>query len=169
MKAYLAGGCFWCMEKPYHTVEGVLSAESGYCGGTEAAPAYEDVKAQRTGHRETVCVEYDEQRLPFPALLDVYFENIDPFDAGGQFIDRGHSYTCAVYYTDEGQRASAERAFRAASERAGRPVCVSVEPFAAFYPAEEYHQDYADKNPEAFARELEESGRAAFLRAKEER
>ena len=159
MKAYLAGGCFWCMEKPYHTVPGVLSAESGYCGGTEADPTYADVKAQRTGHRETVCVEYDASQLSFAALLDVYFENIDPFDADGQFIDRGHSYTLAVYYTDEMQRRETEAALRRLEEESARRSFVSIEPFTAFYDAEEYHQDYDLKNPEAFREELRSSGR----------
>lgn len=162
MKAYLAGGCFWCMEKPYHTVEGVLSAESGYCGGKEADPTYADVKAQRTGHRETVCVEYDETRLSFAALLDVYFENIDPFDAGGQFIDRGHSYTCAVYYGTEEEKRLAEEKIAALERQSGRTVAVALEPLGRFWRAEEYHQDYAAKNPEAYAREYAESGREAF-------
>lgn len=159
MKAYFAGGCFWCMEKPYHLIDGVISATSGYSGGTEEAPSYADVKAQKTAHRETVCVEFDAEIVSFSELLSVFLESIDPFDAGGQFIDRGHSYTTAVYYTDETQREITLTRLAELSARAGKETAVSVEPFLAFWPAEEYHQDYARKNPEAYRRELEESGR----------
>ena len=167
MDAYFAGGCFWCMEKPYHTVAGVMAVESGYCGGEESAPAYEDVKAQKTGHRETVRVAYDETRLSFSDLLEVYFLNIDPFDAGGQFIDRGHSYSCAVYYVNGEQKRIAEAAIARLEAETGRRVAVAVEPFGRFWPAEEYHQNYAGKNPEAYAKEYEESGRKAFWENKE--
>ena len=162
MEAYFAGGCFWCMAKPYTSVEGVLSVESGYCGGDEADPSYEQVKKQQTGHRETVKLVYDPEKLLFAELLEVYFYNIDPFDAGGQLIDRGHSYTCAVYYTDDEQRRVTEEAIRRVEHDYGRTVCVAVEPFSRFWRAEEYHQDYAHKNPEAYAREFEDSGRAAL-------
>lgn len=161
MEAYFAGGCFWCMAKPYDSVDGVLSVESGYCGGTEQAPSYEQVKKQQTGHRETVKLVYDPERLSFRELLEVYFYNIDPFDGGGQFIDRGHSYTCAVYVTDGEQRRVTEDAIARIEAEYGRQVCVSVEPFERFWRAEEYHQDYAKKNPEAYAEEYESSGRAA--------
>lgn len=166
MKAYFAGGCFWCMEKPYHTVEGVLSAVSGYCGGEEEDPSYEDVKHQRTMHRETVCVEFDEERVSFAELLDTYFYNIDPFDDGGQFIDRGRSYTCAVYYADEKQREDTLQKIGQLERQSGRKVAVAVEPYRKFYPAEEYHQNYAAKNPEAYAEEYEVSGRKAFMEEK---
>ena len=160
-EACFAGGCFWCMEKPYDTLPGVEKAESGYCGGAEASPTYEQVKHQQTGHRETVRVTYDPETISFRELLAVYFYNIDPFDGEGQFIDRGHSYTCAVYYADEEQRKAAEEAVREIEEKHGKKVCVSVEPFETFWPAEEYHQRYAEKNAEAYRREYEESGRAA--------
>lgn len=162
MKAYFAGGCFWCMEKPYHLIEGVCRATSGYCGGTEENPAYADVKAQKTMHRETVCVEFDEAKVSFAALLEVFLNSIDPFDADGQFIDRGRSYTCAVYYTDEAQKAVTERRIAEIEQSFGRKVAVAVEPYLRFWPAEDYHQDYARKNPEAYEKELEESGRAHF-------
>ena len=159
MKAYFAGGCFWCMEKPYHMIEGVVRATSGYCGGTEENPTYSDVKAQRTMHRETVCVEFDETKVSFSELLEVFLNSIDPFDEGGQFIDRGHSYTLAVYFTDDRERAAAEEKLRQLESESGQPVCVALEPFRSFCDAEEYHQEYYKKNPEAFARELRESGR----------
>ena len=160
-KAYFAGGCFWCIEPVFEALPGVFSAVSGYSGGEEAEPRYEEVKAQRTGHRETVCVEYDDERVSFGALLDAYLGSVDPFDGGGQFIDRGHSYTLAVYHTSEEERKAAEAKLAALERSAGKPPCVSVEPFRSFWRAEEYHQDYYLKNPEAFRRELEESGRPA--------
>ena len=163
MKAYFAGGCFWCMEKPYHMIDGVISAESGYCGGTEANPTYADVKAQLTMHRETVCVEFDETKVSFADLLEVFLNSIDPFDFGGQFIDRGRSYTCAVYYIDEWQKSTTEKRIYDLECLSGRKAAVSVEPYIQFWPAEEYHQDYARKNPEAYQKELEESGRLKKL------
>lgn len=162
MKAYFAGGCFWCMEKPYHLIDGVSQAVSGYCGGTEENPAYADVKAQRTMHRETVCVEFDETKVSFAELLEVFLNSIDPFDAGGQFIDRGRSYTCAVYYTDEAQKEITEKRIARIEREFGQTVAVAVEPYLRFWPAEEYHQDYARRNPETYQKELEESGRLGF-------
>ena len=168
MKAYFAGGCFWCMEKPYHTLDGVTSVVSGYCGGEEEDPTYAEVKAQRTGHRETVCVEYDETKVKFSDLLGMYFLSIDPFDDGGQFIDRGRSYTCAVYYTDEGQRALTEEKIASLELSSGRAVAVSVEPFGKFWQAEEYHQNFAGKNPEAYAEEYAASGRKEYFEKRQE-
>ncbi|MCQ2425138.1 MAG: peptide-methionine (S)-S-oxide reductase MsrA [Lachnospiraceae bacterium] len=160
-EAYFAGGCFWCMEKPYHLIEGVISAESGYSGGKETAPTYEAVKRQETGHRETVKIVFDPGVISFDELLRVYFESIDPFDGGGQFIDRGHSYTCAVYCTGAGQRKTVEEAIKKIEADYRKKVCVSVEDFAFFVRAEEYHQNYAAKNEEAYRTEYEVSGRAA--------
>ena len=157
--AYFAGGCFWCIEPVFEALPGVISAVSGYSGGAEKDPGYEDVKAQRTGHRETVCVEYDDSLVSFETLLDVYLGSVDPFDGGGQFIDRGRSYTLAVYHTREEERLAARRKLEELEAAAGKRPCVSLEPFRSFWRAEEYHQDYYLKNPEAFQRELEESGR----------
>ena len=148
------------MAKPYDEVVGVSEVVSGYCGGDEADPTYEQVKKQLTGHRETVKLVFDPEVITFAELLKVYFYNIDPFDDGGQFIDRGHSYTCAIYCADEGQKNDAEEAIRKIETEYGQKVCVSVEMLGRFWPAEEYHQDYAKKNPEAYAKEYEESGRA---------
>ena len=117
------------------------------------------MKYQRTGHRETIAIEYNEERLSYEQLLDVFLANVDPFDEGGQFIDRGHSYTLAVYYQAEAERDAASKAIKALETASGKTVHVAVEPFQTFYAAEEYHQDYYRKNPEAFRRELIESGR----------
>ena len=158
--AYFAGGCFWCITPPFENTAGVLSVISGYSGGDEADPKYEDVKAQKTGHRETVAVDYDENTVSFAELVDLFLTLVDPFDGGGQFIDRGHSYTLAIYCKNDGETAAARRAVDALERESGKKVYVSVEPFSSFYPAEEYHQDYYKKHPAEFAEELKKSGRA---------
>ena len=158
-EAYFAGGCFWCIVPVFREMEGVLAVASGYCGGDEENPTYEEVKAQKTHHRETIRVSYDPERVSYKDLLRVFLECVDPFDAGGQFIDRGASYTLAVYCSEEAERVTAEKMLADLGEEAGQMTAVSVEPYKKFWPAEEYHQDYDLKNPEAFARELAESGR----------
>ena len=157
--AYFAGGCFWCVTPIFDSVDGVSNVVSGYSGGDEDDPSYEDVKHQLTGHRETVKIEYDEEKVAFDRLLDIFLASVDPFDGGGQFIDRGHSYTLAVYYTAENEKETALRKIAALEESSGERVYISVEPFKSFFDAEEYHQDYYLKNPEAFEKELIESGR----------
>ena len=157
--AYFAGGCFWCITPTFQEMDGVFSVTSGYSGGMEVDPSYEDVKYQRTGHRGTIRIDYDPGKLSYQALLDVFLSGVDPFDAGGQYIDRGHSYTLAVYYQTDAERAIVEAAIANLEEESGQKVFVSVEPFTVFYTAEEEHQDYYRKNPEAFRRELIESGR----------
>lgn len=157
--AYFAGGCFWCITPSFKESEGVEDVISGYAGGDEINPTYKDVKSQSTGHRETIAVVYDPSKVTYEQLFDTFMEGVDPFDGEGQFIDRGHSYTLAVYYTDEDQRQVAQRKIRCTEEAARRRVYISVEPFKNFYPAEEEHQDYYLKHPEAFERELLESGR----------
>ncbi|MBQ7492456.1 MAG: peptide-methionine (S)-S-oxide reductase MsrA [Clostridia bacterium] len=159
--AYFAGGCFWCITPFFDALAGVRQTVAGYCGGDEPSPDYAAVKAQRTGHRETIRVEYDETAVSFETLCKVFLEGVDPFDGGGQFIDRGRSYTLAVYYTDEAQRDTAARLCRLLEEASVKRVFVSIEPLKIFWPAEESHQAYYQKNPEAFAREMETSGRAA--------
>lgn len=157
--AYFAGGCFWCITPTFRELPGVSMVTSGYSGGREANPSYEDVKHQRTGHRETIAIDYDETVVSYETLLELFLAGVDPYDDGGQFIDRGHSYTLAVYYTDCREQQSAQAAFAALEAESGQKACVSLEPFRSFFPAEEYHQDYYRKHPEAFRRELLESGR----------
>ena len=158
--AYFAGGCFWCITPVFKETEGVSSVTSGYSGGEEEDPTYEQVKAQLTHHRETIRVEYDPEKVSFRQLLELFLECVDPFDAGGQFIDRGGSYTLAVYCTDEAERIITEEKLQDLGEEEGEYPSVSIEPFKSFWPAEEYHQDYYLKNPEAFEKELIESGRS---------
>ncbi|AAS96460.1 peptide-methionine (S)-S-oxide reductase MsrA [Nitratidesulfovibrio vulgaris] len=145
--AVFAGGCFWCMEKPFDAVEGVLETTSGYTGGTVESPTYEQVSNGGTGHAEALRVVYDPAKVSYTALLDTFWHNVDPFDAGGQFCDRGSQYRSAIFPQDASQRADAESSLKALEERFGRPVATRIEPAGAFWPAEEYHQDYYKKNP----------------------
>ena len=158
-KAYFAGGCFWCITPPLRNLPGVSRVTSGYCGGCEEAPSYQAVKSQQTGHRETVCVEYDPAVLPYENLVKTFLDNVDPFDGGGQFIDRGHSYTLAIYWETPEEEETANRCILQLEEEACRKTAVAVEKAGTFWRAEEYHQNYDLKNPEAFEKELRESGR----------
>ena len=157
--AYFAGGCFWCITPTFRELEGVKNVVSGYSGGPEDNPTYLDVKHQRTGHRETIRIEYDPAKVTYPDLLELFLSGVDPFDEGGQFIDRGHSYTLAVYYLEDAERAAAEEAIRALEDQSGQKTFISVEPFKSFYEAEEEHQDYYLKHPAEFQQELIDSGR----------
>ena len=158
-KAYFAGGCFWCIASVFDAVEGVIEVVSGFCGGNEDHPDYDDVKAQKTGHRETIMIIYDESAVSYTQLVSLLLANTDPHDPDGQFIDRGRSYSLAVYYSDYDEMRIAEDAISSLERAAAKAVYVAVEPFTAFYPAEEYHQNYHKKHPEEFERELIESGR----------
>jgi peptide-methionine (S)-S-oxide reductase len=158
MKAYFAGGCFWCVT-PIYKMYGVDKVVCGYSGGDEPNPTYADVKAQKTGHRETIMLEYDPAKVTYDFLLDIFLANVDPFDGEGQFIDKGFSYTLAIYYTCEEERALAQSRIESLAAESGKEVHIALEPFKSFYEAEEYHQDYYLKNPEAFEKELIESGR----------
>lgn len=158
MKAYFAGGCFWCMT-PIFKMYGVDKVVCGFSGGDEEFPSYEDVKSQKTGHRETIMLEYDPEKVKYEKLLDIYFHNVDPFDPGGQFIDRGRSYSLAVFYSSEEEKACVISYIEKIKAKSGKEVFVSTEKFKNFYKAEEYHQDYYLKHPEEFEKELENSGR----------
>lgn len=157
--AYFAGGCFWCITPTFKQMEGVSNVVSGYSGGEEENPVYEDVKYQRTGHRETIKIDYDADAVSFEALMDVFLNSVDPFDPDGQFIDRGFSYTLAIYYLSEAQRAAALEKLQNLEQESGKTVYIRVEPFRSFWRAEEYHQDYYLKHPEEFRQELISSGR----------
>ena len=157
--AYFAGGCFWCITPTFQEMEGVYKVVSGYSGGDEEAPTYLDVKYQRTRHRETIRIDYDEEKVGYEDLISIFLAGVDPFDGGGQFIDRGHSYTLAVYHEDDRERSVALDAIAALEKESGQQVHISVEPFKSFWTAEEEHQDYYLKHPEEFRKELIESGR----------
>ena len=157
--AYFAGGCFWCIASFIESLDGVIQVISGYCGGKEVNPTYESVKEGLTGHRERIKVVYEEDKISYQELLKVFLESVDPFDEGGQFIDRGHSYTLAIYYNDLDEYTEAIRQIKTIEEESGKKVFIAIEKFDVFYEAEEYHQNYHLKNPEAFQEEMEKSGR----------
>lgn len=157
--AYFAGGCFWCITPSFTETDGVFGVVSGYSGGDEINPAYEEVKAQKTGHREAIKIEYDETKVEYGRLLDIFLENVDPFDKEGQYIDRGFSYTLAVFFENDEEKRLAQERIDKIAEASGKEVYISLEPFRSFYDAEEYHQMYYLKNPEAFEKEMIESGR----------
>ena len=157
--AYFAGGCFWCITPTFKEMPGVTAVTSGYSGGEEVDPTYEDVKYQRTTHRETVRIDYDPDLVTFSALMDVFLGSVDPHDPDGQFIDRGFSYTLAVYYLSPEQKEAAEVRLQLLEKTSGQSVYIKVEPFKSFYKAEEFHQDYYLKHPEEFRQELIDSGR----------
>jgi len=147
--ATFAGGCFWCMEPPFDKLDGVVSTISGYTGGTVQQPTYEQVSAGRTGHAESVQVTYDPSKVSYEKLLDVFWHNIDPTVKDRQFCDTGSQYRSAIFVHDAEQRRLAE-ASKAALERS-KPfkgaIVTEIVNAGAFYPAEEYHQDYYLKNP----------------------
>ena len=157
--AYFAGGCFWCITPTFKELDGVVDVKSGYCGGDEIAPTYKEVKSQKTGHRETIKIDYDSEKVSFSELFEIFLGGVDPFDSEGQFIDRGFSYTLAIYYNDIAEKETAEKMISELEGKSGKKVFVSVEPYKTFYTAEEEHQDYYLKHPAEFENELIESGR----------
>ena len=157
--AYFAGGCFWCITPTFREMDGVYDVVSGYSGGDELNPTYEDVKYQRTGHRETIRVDYNPEKVSFGKLFDIFLASVNPFDPDGQFIDRGHSYTLAVYYLNEAQRKAVQMGILRLEAEEGMEAFIALEAFKSFWPAEEYHQDYYLKHPEEFRQELIDSGR----------
>ncbi len=149
-RATFGGGCFWCMEPPYDKLEGVLQTVSGYAGGDVEDPTYEQVTAGGTGHVEVVQVTYNPEKITYEELLDVYWPETDPTDAGGQFCDRGESYRPVIFYHDGQQKqlAEASKANLAESKPFDEPIMTTIEPLEdSFYPAEDYHQNYYEKNP----------------------
>ena len=145
--AVFAGGCFWCMEGPFEALVGVSKVVSGYSGGRTVNPTYKEVSNEDTGHAEVVQVTYDPRKVSYQTLLDIYWRNVDPFDGGGQFCDRGPSYRTEVFVTNEEERRLAEASKAAIVKRFGRAVATPVTAAAPFYEAEEYHQDYHQRNP----------------------
>jgi peptide-methionine (S)-S-oxide reductase len=164
--ATFAGGCFWCMEPPFDKLPGVIATTSGYTGGKTENPTYEQVSGGRTGHAEAVQVLYDPTKVTYAQLLDVFWRNIDPHDAGGQFCDRGDQYRTAIFVHDEGQRKLAEESKRAleASGKLKKPIVTEIVAATKFYPAEEYHQDYYKKNPFRYKFYRTNCGRDARLK-----
>ncbi len=165
-KATFAGGCFWCMTPPFEKLDGVKEVISGYTGGHTVNPTYEDVTSETTGHLESVEIMYDPAMVSYKKLLDVFWRQIDPTDAGGQFVDRGPSYMSAIFYHNEEQKRLAEES-KKDLERSGRfnkPIVTEIRPAGPFYRAEEYHQDYWKKNPIRYKFYRYNSGRDQYLK-----
>ncbi|RYL94388.1 peptide-methionine (S)-S-oxide reductase [Sporolactobacillus sp. THM7-4] len=166
--ATFAGGCFWCMVKPFDTLPGIEKVVSGYTGGHVENPTYEQVKSGTTGHMEAVQITYDPAIFPYEKLLDLYWTQIDPTDDGGQFFDRGSNYRTAIFYHNAGQKRLAEQSKTAlvASGRFNKPIVTRILPAVPFYPAEEEHQMFYKKHPGRYAEERTESGRDTFIEEK---
>ena len=145
-KVYFAGGCFWCMEESFDKVEGVIETISGYSGGHVINPKYKDVVKNTTGHYETLEISYDPSIINFSELLDIYWVNIDPFDADGQFCDKGESYKSAVFFENNDQIKIIESSIKNIERKFSKKVVTHVKKFKEFYVAETYHQDYYEKN-----------------------
>lgn len=163
--AYFAAGCFWCVESDFEKLEGVSEAVSGYMGGLTENPTYEQVSRHTTGHRETVEVHYDPDVIDYQQLLDAFWRMHDPTDAGGSFVDRGESYTSAIFYTSDQQRLLAEGS-QAALEASGKfedPISTFIDEAETFYPAEGYHQDYHAEQPFRYTLYRANSGRDRFI------
>ena len=162
-KALFAGGCFWCMEKPFEQEDGVLSVISGYSGGTSQNPTYQDYS--KSGHIEVVQITFNPEKIDYSRLLEIFWRQIDPTDSGGQFVDRGHEYSSAVFYYDEKQKEFAQKSKTLLEESTifQNPIVTPIKPAQKFWPAEEYHQDYYKKNPLRYAFYRSGSGRDTFL------
>ncbi|MGD9660598.1 MAG: peptide-methionine (S)-S-oxide reductase MsrA [Porticoccaceae bacterium] len=147
--AYFAGGCFWCMEPPFDKEPGVIATTSGYMGGFVDNPDYRQVSAGNTGHAEVVRVTYNPEMVSYTRLLDIFWRNIDPTDAGGQFCDRGNQYRSEIFVIDETQQqlAQASRAAIAEGALKSQKIITAITPAGTFYAAENYHQDYYQRNP----------------------
>jgi peptide methionine sulfoxide reductase msrA/msrB len=164
-KATFAGGCFWCMVEPFEMKPGIVSVVSGYTGGHTENPTYEEVCSGTTGHVEAVQITYDPRLISYESLLDIFWRQIDPTDAGGQFNDRGSSYRTAIFYHTEEQKRLAEQSKRELEEsgRFDKPIVTEIVPASTFYPAEDYHQNYHKKNPLHYKMYKIGSGRQDFI------
>jgi len=164
--ATFAGGCFWCMVKPFDQWPGIKQVVSGYTGGDLPNPTYEQVCSDKTGHYEAVQITFDPNIISYEEILTVFWQSIDPTDPGGQFGDRGSSYQTAIFYHNDEQKTLAENSkleLQANGPFGGRPIVTPILPAKPFYPAETNHQDYYKKNPSHYQRYSIGSGRAGFL------
>jgi peptide-methionine (S)-S-oxide reductase len=163
-KATFAGGCFWCMVKPFDSYDGIHAVVSGYTGGEIENPTYEQVCTNATGHKEAVQITFDPSVFTYEQLVQMFWKQIDPTDPGGQFYDRGSSYETAIFYHNDTQKEIAEESKKALglSGKFSKPIVTSILEAKSFYPAEQYHQDYYKKNPTHYERYQVGSGRAGF-------
>ncbi len=167
-RATFAGGCFWCMEPPFDQREGVLETISGYAGGEKINPTYEEVSSGGTGHLEVIQIVYDPSKVSYEELIDIFWKNVDPTDDGGQFVDRGPQYGTAIFYHDENQKkiAMESKEKLAQSGVFKKPIITPIRELKNFSPAEDYHQDYYQKNPIRYKYYRYNSGRDQFLEKK---
>ena len=165
-KATFAGGCFWCMVKPFDRYDGVLSVISGYTGGTTENPTYKEVCSEQTGHYEAVQITFDPKVISYEKLLNIFWRQIDPTDEGGQFYDRGQSYQTAIFYHNDEQKQLAEKSKKQLNEsgKFSKEISTPIIPASVFYDAEEYHQHYYQKNPDHYNAYHIGSGRAGFIK-----
>lgn len=164
-KAVLAGGCFWCMEAGFEHYQGVVDVKSGYTGGKIKNPTYKQVSSEQTKHLESIEVTYDANILSYNDILEIFWRNIDPTDARGQFVDRGHQYTTAIFYLNNSQKKAAERskAKYIKSSKFGHNIVTAIRKFDVFYPAEKYHQDFYKKDPNQYYQYRKGSGRDQYI------
>ncbi len=165
-RATFAGGCFWCLEEAFSKVEGVVEVIPGYAGGTVEDPTYEEVCTGETGHVEAVQVLFDRRKISYRKLLITFWISIDPTDAKGQFFDRGSQYRTVIFYHDEEQKRLAEKSKRILEESGlfTEPVVTEIRPFYSFYPAEEFHHRYFERNPLEYFYYKRGSGRETYCR-----
>jgi peptide methionine sulfoxide reductase msrA/msrB len=163
-KALFAGGCFWCMEKPFEILDGVISVTSGYAGGSRKNPTYQNYGA--AGHVEVVQIIYDSMKVSYEKILDTFWRQINPTDSGGQFVDRGHEYTSGIFYYNDSQMRLAEESKLNLEKRGvfNKPIVTPIIAAPEFWPAEDYHQDYYKKNPLRYKYYRSGSGRDTFLK-----
>jgi peptide methionine sulfoxide reductase msrA/msrB len=166
-KALLAGGCFWCIEAAFEESTGVSSAISGYTGGTDTEPSYEKLCAAKSDHYEAVEIHFDSQQVSYEQIIEIFLKQIDPFDAGGQFADRGRQYMPVIFYYDESQRTLAQKILSELEKEAGKVVAVQLIPAGKFYEAEDYHQDFYKKNSARYSSYKKNSGREDYVREQE--
>lgn len=164
-KAIFAGGCFWCMVQPFDEQPGIHSIISGYTGGSVQDPTYKQVKTGETGHYEAVQIVFEPDVFPYQKLLDLFWVQIDPTDAGGQFQDRGDQYRTAIFYHTEEQKQLAEQSKQHLedSKRFAKPIVTDILPADTFFPAEEEHQDFYKKERKAYKEDRKQSGRDEFI------
>lgn len=165
-KATFAGGCFWCMVKPFDDYHGVKQVVAGYTGGHSKDPTYEQVCLGGTGHTEAVEITYDPDKISYQDLLNIFWQQIDPTDGTGQFADRGDTYRPVIFYHSPAQKLSAEASKQALSDRHtyDKAIAVAIEPATTFYPAEPYHQQFYKKQPSHYNNYFQGSGRADFIK-----
>lgn len=162
--ATFAGGCFWCTEAAFQEADGVTNSISGYAGGEEYNPSYRDVYTETTGHREALRVYYYPDQVSYEELLDIFWRSIDPTDPDGQFVDKGFSYTTAIFYENEEQKQAAEKSKKEIEDsgRFDKPIVTEILPFTTFYEAEDYHQDFYKKSADRYESYKNASGREEF-------